>query len=230
MSVAVASISVVIPVHNGEKYLAASIQSVLDQRHPDLEVLVVDNASTDASASVVAAFPSVRCLRLERKGVSRALNHGIAHSQGSFLAFLDADDLWAPHKLTAQLDVFLREPATDIVFGQVRQFVSPELDDAARAKLDVREEVMPGRVRGSLLIRRDSFDRVGPFEVDTNFAEFIDWYMRAQDAGLREVMIPEVLMLRRIHGGNMSFTEQARRVDYVRVLKRGLDRRRRGAE
>jgi glycosyltransferase involved in cell wall biosynthesis len=223
-------ISVVIPVHNGERYLAASIQSVLDQRHPGLELLVIDNGSTDATADVARSFPSIRYFHLADKGLSKALNYGLEQCRGAFLAFLDADDLWPPNRLAVPLEAFARNPAVEMVFGNVEQFISPELEESAKARLRIRDKRLPGRYRGSMLIRTESFWRVGPFEPSMDFAEFIDWYMRAAEHKIREMMLPDVLTLRRIHGANMGYTDRHKRVEYARVLKQGLDRRRRLSE
>ena len=223
-------ISVVVPVHNGERYLAECIQSVLDQRHGALELLVVDNASTDATADVARAFPTVRYFHLPDKGLSRALNHGLEHCRGGFLAFLDADDLWTPNRLALQLETFARNPEVELVFGHVEQFISPELEESVKAKLSIRHKLLPGRHRGTMLIRTESFRRVGPFEPSVDYGEFLDWYMRAAEQHIRDVMLPEVVTLRRVHGANLGYTERNRRVEYARVLKRGLDRRRRSSE
>ena len=223
-------ISVVIPVHNGERYLAAAIQSVLDQRHAGLELLVIDNGSTDATADVARSFSSIRYFHLVDKGLCKALNYGLGQCRGPFLGFLDADDLWSPNRLAVQLEAFASNPGVEMVFGHVEQFISPELDESAKAKLSIRNRHLPGRYRGSMLIRKESFWRVGPFEPSVDYGEFLDWYMRAEEQKIREVMVPEVLTLRRIHGANLGYTERHNRVELARVLKRGLDRRRRLSE
>jgi glycosyltransferase involved in cell wall biosynthesis len=176
--------------------------------------------------SIAAEDPRVRVLRLEQKGVSLALNRGIADSDGEYLAFIDADDLWSRFKLERQFQAFSTRGDTEAVFGRVEQFLSPELDDETRKRLHIRDKILPGRVRGTLLIRRECFQRVGAFDESMNYGEFLDWYMRARDAGLQEVMLEDVLLKRRLHGRNMGYTERAGRQDYVRILKRGLDRRR----
>ena len=222
-------VSVVIPVHNGERYLADAIQSVLDQGHPALELLVVDNGSTDATADVARSFPSVRYVHLAEKGLCLALNHGIEQCRGAFLGFLDADDLWAPNRLALQLDTLARDPAVEMVFGYVEQFISPELDESVKATLSIRNQHLPGRYRGSMLIRTESLRNVGAFETSLGYGEFLDWYMRAGEQGIREAMLPDVVTLRRIHGANLGYTERHRRIELARVLKRGLDRRRRSS-
>jgi glycosyltransferase involved in cell wall biosynthesis len=203
---------------------------VLDQRHAKLEVLVIDNASTDATAEVARRFASIRYFHLPEKGLCTALNHGLEQCQGEFLAFLDADDLWSPGRLAVQLEAFARDPAVEMVFGYVEQFISPELDESVKATLSIRNRHLPGRYRGSMLIRRESFWRVGPFEPSLDYGEFIDWYMRAQELKIREVMLPDVMTQRRIHGANFGYTDRHKRVEFARVLKRGLDRRRRLSE
>lgn len=220
------SVSVVIAVHNGERYLADAIGSVLAQRYPALEIHVVDNASTDGTGEVARSFPSVRYHRLEEKGLAKALNYGIDHSTGALLAFLDADDLWTPNRLSWQLEALAREPELDIVFGHIEQFVSPELDEATKARLAVRNERVPGRHKGAMVIRAESFRRVGPFAPTVDMGDFLDWYMRARDLALREIVLPEIVMRRRIHTTNMGRTDRAKRVEYARILKRSLDRRR----
>ncbi len=230
MTPAAPDISVVIPVHNGERYLAAAIQSVLDQRHPALELFVIDNGSTDATAEVARSFPSIRFVHLADKGLCKALNHGLEQCRGTLLGFLDADDLWSPNRLAVQLEAFAGTPAVEMVFGHVEQFISPELDESAKAKLSIRNRHLPGRYRGSMLIRKESFWRVGPFESSLDYGEFLDWYMRAVERKIREVMLPDVVTLRRIHGANFGYTDRHKRVEFARVLKRGLDRRRRLSE
>jgi glycosyltransferase involved in cell wall biosynthesis len=220
-------VSVVIPVHNGEKYLAESIHSVLAQEQVAVEILVVDNASTDGTPAVAGMFPSIRYFHLEEKGLAKALNYGVEQCRSTFLSFLDADDLWKPNKLVKQLEAFAEDPELEMAFTHIEQFISPELPEPVKATLSIRDARLPGRVKSTLLIRRQSFWKVGPFETTTELADFIDWYMRAEEQRLKELMLPDVLALRRIHGANLGYTDRDKRIEYVRVIKRGLDRRRR---
>ncbi|MGN6392449.1 MAG: glycosyltransferase family 2 protein [Gemmatimonadales bacterium] len=230
MTSAAPEISVVIPVHNGERYLAESIESVLAQAHPALELLVIDNGSTDGTGGVARRYPSVLYTYLPEKGLCKALNHGIERCRGAFLAFLDADDLWPTGRLAAQLEAFARDPALELVLGYVEQFISPELDDAVKATLSIRDRRLPGCHRGCMLMRSESFRRVGMFDASIDYGEFLDWYMRAEEHGIREIMLPDVVTRRRIHGANLGYSDRNLRVAYARVLKRGLDRRRRASQ
>ncbi|MGA7307183.1 MAG: glycosyltransferase family A protein, partial [Rhodothermales bacterium] len=87
-------LSVIIPVYNAERYVAEAIRSVLDQDYVDLEIVVVDDGSTDGSASVAQQFKEIRLIRQENQGPGAGLNTGILNARGDLIAFLDADDKW----------------------------------------------------------------------------------------------------------------------------------------
>jgi len=218
-------VSVVIPVYNGEAYLAEALDSVFAQTHRPLEVIVVDDGSTDLSAEIARAVLGVRYCAQPHSGPGASRNLGVSQARGRFLAFLDADDLWPVGKLARQLAAFDADPTLDIVYGHVQQFRRP-----APAGATVEDEriggPVPGHVPGTALIRRESFLRVGPIATHLRVGEFIDWYARAQEAGLNSLMLPEVLLKRRVHTENLGIGERASRTDYVRVLKASLDRRR----
>ena len=218
--------SVVIPVYDAELYLGQAIASVLEQTVAPAEVIVVDDGSTDRSAQVAHGFgPPVRVLERSREGVAAALNGGVEAAQGDLLAFLDADDRWVPDKLERQLGVLGANPALDAVLGHIREFRSPDLEPEERARLAPREGSLGGPSRGTMLIRRDAFLRVGPFATDWTLGEFVDWYARAVDAGLKVEMLSEVVMERRLHRTNSGIRSADARTDYVRVLRAVLERR-----
>ncbi len=112
-------VSVVVPAYNAERYLAATLASALAQMHNNLEVIVVDDGSTDGTVAVVEAFMAadrrVRLIRQGNGGVAAARNRAIAESRGAYIAPLDADDLWHPEKLAAQLEVMRRSPSVGCV-------------------------------------------------------------------------------------------------------------------
>jgi glycosyltransferase involved in cell wall biosynthesis len=221
------TLSVVIPVWNGERYLAETVESVLRQGVPATEVIVVDDGSTDRSGEVAASFgPPVRVVRQERGGVAAARNRGVEIAQGEFLAFLDADDLWLPEKTRLQFAALDADPKLDMSFGSVRQFHSPEISPELKKSLKGDGDVLPGIYAGTMVIRRMTFERVGPFETAWRAGEFIDWYAKAMELGLKSAVLPEIATLRRLHENNMGRRERASRSDFVRILKASFDRRR----
>lgn len=221
------SLSVLIPAFNAERYLAEAIESVLAQVPADAEVVVVDDGSTDRTAEVADRFaPSVRVVRMPHGGITVAINAGMAEARAPIVASVDADDRWLPGKMEKQLGALAADSALDAVFGFVRQFASPDLSAADAARFAFSGEPMPGLIRGAMVIRRAAFDRVGPMDAGLTVGEFISWYARAVDAGLKMKMLPDLVYERRIHGANTVIRERDAQSDYLRIVKATLDRRR----
>jgi glycosyltransferase involved in cell wall biosynthesis len=217
-------ISCIVPVHNGAAFLAEAIASILGQAGVDLEVIVVDDGSTDGSAEIAAGFDGVQVVRQAQSGVAAARNAGLRRAQGDHIAFLDADDLWLPGKLAAQLAMVQQHASADLCLTLVRHV--PMVAGAPGAVLDDAPRL--GRLMQCLLARRAAFDRVGGFDEGTRTRGDQDWFIRAAEQGLVEVVVPEVLVLRRLHGQNHSLAADSRVVDdFLTIAKRALDRRRR---
>jgi glycosyltransferase involved in cell wall biosynthesis len=220
-------ISVIIPVYNGDNYLAEAIESALAQTYEPAEVIVVDDGSTDTSAEIARGFsPRVSYCYQTNHGLGASRNRGTDEARGDFLTFLDADDIWVSDKLNRQMAAFKTDPTLDMVFGYVQQFVSPELSGSTKVKLDRDRETMPGYIASTLMVKEESFSRVGRFATNWRVGEFIDWYLKAKEIGLKSTMLPGVVLKRRLHTENMGIRERDSRTDYVRILKASLDRRR----
>jgi glycosyltransferase involved in cell wall biosynthesis len=220
-------ISVVMPAFNAEKYVAEAIESALVQTLAPAEVVVVDDGSTDGTGAAVRAFgDSVRYERQERAGNGAARNRGVELARGDYLAFLDADDRFLRDKLEQQMGVLSRDPAVEVVFGHVREFISPELDPDLAARLRLPAPEAPWAAPNLMLIRRTSFERVGPFSPELKVGVTVDWYARALEAELNMFMLPEVVLERRLHSDNNGLRERDSRAQYLHVLKASLDRRR----
>jgi glycosyltransferase involved in cell wall biosynthesis len=222
----VSPISVITPVRDGERYLADALESVLaGSRIPD-EVIVVDDGSSDSSAAVAAGFgDAVRVIRQDPAGQAAAVNRGIRESHGELIAFIDADDLWEPAKLELQEAHLAEHPEHEAVFGHVEEFLTADRDEADGPPPQVRAGAHPARLRGTMLARRSLLDRVGPSAEHLRAAEYIDWYARAQELGVRDAMLPDVVLRRRLHAENLGRRNPGS-PDYARVVRAALHRRR----
>jgi glycosyltransferase involved in cell wall biosynthesis len=222
-------VSCVVPCFDGERYLDECIQSILSQTHRPLEIIVVDDGSTDGSADIVSRFgDAVRYHRQENRGPGGACNTGVALATGEFVAFLEQDDLWLPHKTARQLLEFVADPALGYCVGHIQNFWVPELDREARRYQDhpVMRPV-PGYVVQTLMVRRELFDRVGRFDETLRFAFAGDWFLRASESGAVGALVPDLLTRRRLHDKNFSRLNRAdSRDQFLHVLKAALDRRR----
>ena len=220
-------LSVVIPVRNGERHVAATIESVLAEKSIPLEVLVVDDGSADRSADIAESFgPPVFCLRREAKGVAAARNAGWTEARGRFVLHLDADDLVVPGSLSSRMAVMEDDPDVAVVTGHTESFFSPEMTEEERAGIKLPECARRGHLAGASILRRELFDRVGPLNEGWRVGADMDWYARATEAAVGIVVIDDVVLRRRIHGKNLSLTSGDDKIDRLRVVKAALDRRR----
>ena len=219
-------VSVIIPVFNGEKYLDEAIASATGQSYRPLEIIIVDDGSTDGSADIARRHNNVTYCFQKNAGHGSALNRGIDLAGGGFLAFLDADDIWSADKLARQMECLARDPSLDMVFAHVEQFCSPELPAGATSRIPDALKIVPGYCVGTMLIRRQAFCRAGHFDHRVQAGHFLAWYMKANEIGLRSLMLPEIMLKRRWHTTNMGIIERASRSEYARILKASLDRRR----
>jgi len=211
-------VSVVMAAFNAEAYLAEAIDSLLGQSRPPDEVIVIDDGSRDRTRAILEQYGArIRSISQSNAGQATALNRALAIAGGDVLGFCDADDLWTPHKLERQAACLQASADIDAVFGQVRQFVSPDVPPERRDGMRPAIEVLNGETKLCLLIRRVAFDRVGPFDETLPATFFIEWLGRGKQRGLRYLMLDEIVALRRLHVGNGGRTN-ARSQDQETLL------------
>jgi glycosyltransferase involved in cell wall biosynthesis len=220
-------LSVIIPVFNGQAYLADTLRSVASQSVRDIEIIVVDDGSTDSTCEVVREFDDsrLRYIRQEKTGAAGARNRGVDLANGQLLAFLDADDVWVEDKLFLQI-ASLKRSDGEMIFAHGEEFISPDRLQGLEGLVKPHQGVHPFICSSTLLMRRELFHKVGRFDTRWRTGEFVDWYARAIDRGLKAYVLPQVLVRRRIHDTNTGRLERAHRGQYARVMKSVLDRRR----
>jgi glycosyltransferase involved in cell wall biosynthesis len=227
------AVSVVIPVYNGEAFVAEAIESVLGQEGPDVEiaqVIVVDNNSTDGTLDVVQGLIASRygdrvlAIAELRPNAANARNAGARLATGDWLGFLDADDVWLPSKLQRQMEEAREHPEASLFFTLGEEFHSVSLSAEERASLPCRPKAYPLLTPSSLLLRREVFERVGELP-SVPGGEFIAWYGWARELGLNDFIVPEVLVRRRIHATNTTRGALST-AGYPMAAKWLLDRRR----
>ncbi|HEY5565544.1 MAG TPA: glycosyltransferase, partial [Rhodothermia bacterium] len=196
--------------YNGARFLAEAVDSILNQKFPVLEIIVVDDGSTDETADVVATYGRrLRYVRQENLGPAAARNTGIRHSRAAYLAFLDADDLWHEDKLKRQVGRFESIPELELSLTFKRTFWVEEMKDEQERCIRAGHPFTkdhPGYVCQTLLMPRTTFDRVGPFDETLRTGEDTEWLMRAERLGIVKEIIPDVLVYRRMHQNNLSYS------------------------
>ena len=233
-----ALVSVITTVFNGEDFLAEALASAAAQDYTPVEIVVVDDGSTDASLAVARSFADqadgrVRCLKEEHAGRSAALNAGLAAASGEILAFLDADDRWPGGKLTTQVGYLLDHPDVGFVFGHQELFGARDIATLTGgwtrppwyqwvSDWERREEI-PAM---SLVVWRRVFDAVGTFDTTFAVAADVDWILRAQESGVGFAIVPDVVLHRRVHESNLTRGEALNRREHLLLMKRRMERRR----
>lgn len=229
--------SVVIPAYNAGGFLADCLDSVARQPAPGgMEVVVVDDGSTDDTPQRLACRPDVHYLRQTNQGPAAARNAGIHLSRGTYVAFLDADDLWPPGKLAQQIQLLDRHPEAALCFGDCAQFEDgadpgpslfqqaglgtsawgpgPLLPDAYRRLLAANFVTT-----GSVVVRRAVLDQEGAFDEGLGLVEDLELWLRIARR-YPILWTPELCLLRRRHANNLSRDRDAMSLAYLKVLER----------
>lgn len=221
-------LSVIIPTFNAEAYLAETLASVLRQNWAPLEILVVDDGSSDRSIAVAESFGSrIRIIACPHRGLAATRNSGITAARGEFLLHLDADDLLTPDSISVRMEALLAEPELDMVVGKLECFVSPEIPAEASARYVLPPEPQPGHLPGAAIIRASTFVKFGLLNEDFVVNADLDWSVRVKDEGAHIRHLDEVVVKRRIHGNNLTIARK-RELDTTRlkILRASLARRR----
>ena len=222
-------ISCIVPVYNGELYLKEALDSIQAQTYSPMEIIAVDDGSTDGTPEIIASYGErVRHVHQSNSGPAAACNTGMRSASGEFFAFLAADDLWHEEKLVRQMNRFKDRPETDASVTHIRNFWAPELrEEEMKLKNHRLSQPMPGYTSVTLLARRSIFERVGYFNEALQHGNDMEWFLRAAENGAVVELLPDVLVFRRLHRTNRSrrLAEDSRQT-FLKIVKASLDRRR----
>ena len=190
------AISVIIPCFNSERFIKAAIHSVLMQDVPGVEIIVVDDGSSDSTVEIVSGFPSVRVFQQERGGACRARNRGIKEAVGEWIKFLDSDDLLAPGALAQQLEFASVQDRDVVTYWDLEYFndntgkrslVRTSLSDTSNQVLSL----IKGNIQTSCpLYRRTILEEVGGFDERFLKAQEYELHIRLALTGFRFLHLP----------------------------------------
>ncbi|MCX5518800.1 glycosyltransferase family A protein [Kaistia defluvii] len=221
-------VSIVVPAYDAEPFIGEALDSLAAQTYREFEILVVDDGSRDRTARLVTEEAErdsrIRLLSIPHSGVAAARNAGVRAARGSLVSFLDADDLWRPDRLERHVSLLGREPATDLIVGEVLVFeaLSPTFEPVLGS-----DHVQLRSVNlGAATIRSTVFDAVGVFDETMRFSEDLDFLLRVHEAGMSLAVESEVALLYRRHDANMTNDADANRRYILRALHHSLARRR----
>jgi glycosyltransferase involved in cell wall biosynthesis len=192
-------VSAIMPVYNAAEFLEDAIASALAQDYEPFEIVACDDGSTDRSLEILMSHPEVRVLRQENQGPAAARNAAIAASSGEYVAMFDADDTWPTNRITIQATHLREHPEVGCVLGR-QEWIDPPpwlRPDAVYGELD-------GIPLVSAMYRRSAIEAVGLFDKTFRHSEDMDLLFRLRGQGSEIGILPELVVYRRFHGGNLT--------------------------
>jgi glycosyltransferase involved in cell wall biosynthesis len=219
------SVTVIIPAYNAAQFLFQAVDSLMAQNYPMLEIIIIDENSTDNTAPAIQSFgPNVRYLQQACGGPAAARNVGLRLSQADFVGFLDADDLWMPGRLHSQIAFHLQHPELDYSQGYTRKiYLESHLASQPHYARDDAAHLDPNP--GSLLFHRQALLQLGGFDESFLYGEDIDLCLRACATGMTGAVFEQVVLLYRMHANNMTNFEYNAHHDLLTVLYKSVCRK-----
>jgi len=218
-------VSVIIPVYNGDNYLSDAIENVLNQNYRPLEILVIDDGSTDKTAEIAKEYgETVRHIYQSNAGPAAARNAGIKLATGDIIGFLDADDLWSENCLHTLVTPLRESPDILIAQGLIQEL---ELSESQFQENSVSYQYIN---LGSALYRRAVFDKLTGFDATMRYGEDVDFFLRAWENNIPKKVIKTVTLFYRKHEQNMTAGKKLVELGFLRVYKKRIDRQRQRPE
>jgi glycosyltransferase involved in cell wall biosynthesis len=217
------SVSVIIPVYNGARFLSEAIASIRWQNYEPLEIIIVDDGSTDDTAKVaLSQGRDIRYIYQHNAGPASARNSGIKAAQGTIIRFLDADDLWPENTVRILVHNLMSEPDVEVING-CAQLLEYNTAVGRYASIGNPKDSFPFYI-GSAIYRRAAFTRVGLFDATLQFGEDWDWFMRAAESAVKIKRIEDVTLFVRRHDQNMTLRKPFR-YGMLHAVRRSIERR-----
>lgn len=213
-------ISIIIPMRNGMKYLGEALESV-SRQGMETEVIVIDDASDDGSGSFAQSRGCTVIRHEECRGQVAGKNTGIKAAHGKYIMFMDCDDIMRPGSLSQLYE--LLDNDSYAVMAKVKDFFSPEISEEQKSGASIKNEPYYGLFTAAVLIRKEAFDIIGPFNEKLNTGEILEWEFKMKSNGLGIKKADLISTDRRIHSCNYGRTDRKKEfADYLMVLRERL--------
>jgi hypothetical protein len=221
--------SVIVTVYNGADFLESALNCILNQDYDPLEIVIVDDGSTDQTAALAEEWvrnnpEQIQLIRRSNGGIAAARNTGLQVARGDYIAILDVDDLWLPGTLKAFGDALSCYPRASVIEGYIRRIWLPDAPSGPRYERDFVPYLAMNM--GSMFFRRSVFEIIGLFDEHRTQNEDTDLHLRIREAGLQIWVLERLALIYRMHERNVTHGWDLRQADFFNVLHNSLQRRR----
>jgi glycosyltransferase involved in cell wall biosynthesis len=220
-------ISVIIPTYNAATFLPAAIESIRAQSYEPIEILIIDDGSTDHTSELVRDWQDVRYFLQSNQGPSAARNAGIDAARGELLTFLDADDLWTSNHLLLLVPPLMADPSLRFAWGQ-SQVAQLEVDPDGNCKQEILHESVPQFLIGSGAYRPAAFEDVGRFDPTLQLAEDVDWILTARQKQIPHLQLTDTTLIYRKREGSLTSGKSFHDLNVMTAIRRSIHRHRGG--
>ena len=218
-------ISVMMPTYNNAKYIKQAIESIYAQNYDNIEIIVVDDGSTDNTKEIVQQYKGIKYFYIEHKGIPFARNLVLEKSKGEYIAILDSDDYWLPEKLNMQIQYFKDHPDCEIVFTKFKNIIDNEKIRNDRITINEKNrEEKEKKHLPTALIKKSLFEKYGVFDEDFQTGEDSELMFRFEKNGVNlNHYVSTILYIRRLHGNNITLRVREKYSKYLmKVLRKGI--------
>ena len=215
-------ISVIMPTYNNGKYIKQAIESIYAQNYDNIEIIVVDDGSTDNTKEILKEYKNIKYFYIRHKGIPFARNLAIENSNGEYIAFCDSDDYWLPEKINTQIQYFKEHPDCEIVFTKYENFFErKELKICKKAVLEKELEKADKKYLPSALIKKSIFKLYGNFDEKFQTGEDTEFIYRISENGTNvSHFVDTIFYIRRLHGNNITLIKNTKYSNYIMNLLR----------
>ena len=205
------------PTYNNGKYIEQAIESIYAQHYDNIEIIVVDDGSTDNTKEILQQYKDIKYFYMEHKGISAARNLALEKSKGEYIAFCDSDDYWLPEKINTQLQYFKNNPDCKIVFTKYKNiFETADLKQNKRALHEQKVEDIFKKYLATSIVRKELFDEYGNFVEKFKTGEDSEFVKKKKKKGINvEHYIEKAFYVRRLHGNNITLRLDPPYMQYV---------------